>query len=102
MGMTLPPLAVATLDQSAPAEVGRNSAALHVNDAVSQAFTLAVGSVTFGALLTASTAEAFASVMGLSLLLVAAAIVRWHGRGSATRSLSSVESATRSLCSARR
>ncbi|WP_264016869.1 MFS transporter [Mycolicibacterium confluentis] len=75
MGMTLPTLAMAVLDRSKPDEVGVNSAATHLNDAVSQAFVLAVGSVLFGALLTASAPAAFVSVVGLSVALLMAGIL---------------------------
>jgi MFS family permease len=75
MGMTLPTLAVAVLDRSQEDQVGANSAATHLNDAVSQSMTYALGSVAFGALIVISASGAFAAVVVLSLTLMAVAVV---------------------------
>jgi len=75
LGMTLPTLAVTILNHSAADTAGANSTYTHLNDAVSQAVTLAVGGVAWSALLPVSPAAAFAAVLGLSLLLCAAAVV---------------------------
>jgi MFS family permease len=50
IGIAFPTLAVLTLELSAPAEEGRNSSALQVNDALLQAITLAVSGTIFAAL----------------------------------------------------
>lgn len=50
IGIAYPTLSVLTLDLSAPAEEGRNSSALQVNDALLQSITLAVSGTIFAAL----------------------------------------------------
>jgi MFS family permease len=54
IGMAYPTLTVLTLELSAPAEEGRNTSALQVNDALLQSITLAVSGAIFAALVDTS------------------------------------------------
>jgi MFS family permease len=54
MGIAYPTLSVLTLDLSAPAEQGRNTSALQVNDTLLQSITLAVSGTVFAALVAQS------------------------------------------------
>lgn len=54
IGIAYPTLSVLTLELSAPAEEGRNTSALQVNDALLQSITLAVSGAIFAALVTTS------------------------------------------------
>lgn len=72
IGIAYPTLSVLTLDESAPAEEGRNTSALQVNDALLQSITLAVSGAIFAALVDTSHWEPYAA--GFAVAAGAAAI----------------------------
>ena len=79
IGIAYPTLSVLTLELSAPAEEGRNTSALQVNDALLQSITLAVSGTVFAALVTTSHSAPY-----LAGFVIAAAVAAL-GAGLATR-----------------
>ena len=72
IGIAYPTLAVLTLDLSSPAEEGRNTSALQVNDALLQSIALALSGATFAALLDTSHWAPYAA--GFAVAAAAAAV----------------------------
>ncbi|MFO6454282.1 MULTISPECIES: MFS transporter [unclassified Aeromicrobium] len=75
MGMATSTLSVLLLETAPPGEHGAASAAMQTNDAVVQAMGLALGSAVFAALLTRSSEEAFAVVLGVAPLVALGSVV---------------------------
>lgn len=76
MGMALSTLSVLLLGHSPPGEVGANSSAMQINDAVTESLGLAIGSVVFAALLaTAPTWGFVLNFMGSFAIAVLALIL---------------------------
>ena len=72
IGIAFPTLSVLTLELSAPAEEGRNSSALQVNDSLLQAIMLAVSGAIFAALVDVSHWAPY--VAGFAVAAAAAAV----------------------------
>jgi MFS family permease len=91
MGLVYPTLSVLTLELSAPAEQGTNSAALQIADALFTAVALAVSGAVFAALVGAG-AIAFVATSAIAVTIgVLAFAVSWRVRppaGPASRSAS--------------
>lgn len=75
MGLGFSTMSVLVLELSASGEEGRNSASTQINDQITQATWLALGSVAFAALLPVDQDAAFSAVVGGSLLLALASFL---------------------------
>uniref|UniRef100_UPI0028AC2C9B MFS transporter n=1 Tax=Aeromicrobium sp. TaxID=1871063 RepID=UPI0028AC2C9B len=74
MGMAMSTLSVLLLETAPAGEHGAASAAMQTNDSVVQAMGLALGSAAFAALLTRSSEQAFAVVLGLAPVVALGAV----------------------------
>ena len=75
MGLGFSTMSVLILDLSAEQEQGRNSASAQINDQITQATWLAIGSVVFAALLPIDREAAFATVTTGAVLLALLSLV---------------------------
>jgi MFS family permease len=87
MGLVYPTLSVLTLELSAPAEQGANSAALQIADALFTTLVLAVSGAVFAALVTAGAiafvaTTAISGVCGVLAVVVASRVRPGSGRAS--------------------
>ena len=75
IGIAYPTLSVLTLELSSPAEEGRNTSALQVNDALLQSITLAVSGTVFAALVLTSDWAPYLAGFGIAATVAAVGAV---------------------------
>jgi MFS family permease len=78
IGIAYPTLSVLTLELSAPAEEGRNTSALQVNDALLQSITLAVSGTVFAVLIVESHSAPYVAGFAVAASLAAAGAILAH------------------------